>query len=274
MCDALSVPEGDTIFRAAASLRRWIGGRVITAARSVAPGVAAATLVGRTVTRVEARGKSLLVTFDDEVVLHTHMRMTGSWHVYPVGARWQKPARHAVIVLEAADRLAVCFSAPIVELLAAATAERDSGVAELGPDVLVEPLDMAEVRRRAATRPAWLALGELLLDQRVVAGIGNIYRCESLFQCRLHPWTARAAVDDAALDALIGVAARLMRANLIGSGRNFAPGSGHEPPWVYGRSGRPCRRCAALVISRPQGPQARIAYWCPRCQPAPATFDR
>ncbi len=261
------MPEGDTIFRAATSLRRWLVGRQITGARSTVAKVAASALVGDRVGSVEARAKHLLIHFDSGRVLHTHMRMTGSWHLYPAGERWRRPAWQARVVLEAGDRVAVCFNAPVVELLAAGMERAHPSLLGLGPDVLVAPVDLDEVRRRAAGLAPRTEIGDLLLDQRVVSGIGNIYRCETLFLGRLHPRTAIASVDAAALDGLVTTASRLMTANARPSasiGREF--GLGADERWVYGRQRRPCRRCGAPIASERIGSQARIAYWCPRCQ--------
>ena len=268
------MPEGDTILRTARALERWLGGREITAARSQRRTVPATRLVGHTVEGVEARGKHLLIRFSSGDVLHTHMRMTGSWHVYSTGERWRKPGWQARVVLEAGERVAVCFDAPVVELLAAGEEERHPALAGLGPDVLVDPFDVAEVLRRAGRQPPAVPVGALVLDQRVVSGIGNIYRCESLFLAGLHPATPRAAVDDDALVGLVRTAARLMRDNLApaqGFDRRFAPAGGPAGPWVYGRAGRPCHRCRTSVVVGPVGDPPRDAWWCPTCQPARAT---
>ena len=267
------MPEGDTILRTARSLGRWLEGREITAARSQRLQVPAGRLVGRTVEAVEARAKHLLIHLSSGDVLHTHMRMTGSWHVYRAGERWRKPAWQARVVLEAGDRVAVCFEAPVVELLAPGEVERHPSIAGLGPDVLVDPFDTAEVCRRAADRPPGLPVGDLLLDQRVVSGIGNIYRCESLFLAGLHPSTPRSALDDGALAALVGTAATVMRANLepgAGFDRRFSPAGGPRGPWVYRRGGRPCHRCRTPISTALLGDPPRDVWWCPSCQPAPA----
>ena len=263
------MPEGDTILRTARSLARWLEGRTITAARSQRLKVPAARLVGQTVVAVEARAKHLLIRFSDGDVLHTHMRMTGSWHVYSAGERWRKPSWQARAVLEAGDRVAVCFDAPVVELLAAGEDDRHPSLTGLGPDVLVDPFDMAEVLRRIHGEPPERAVGEILLDQRVVSGIGNIYRCESLFLARLHPSTPRSALDDEALTSLVARASRLMRANLApaqGFDRRFAPAGGPRGPWVYGRTGRPCYRCRTGIRTARLGDPPRDAWWCPTCQ--------
>ena len=271
------MPEGDTIFRTAASLRRWLVGRTVTATRSTMPGVSLEGLVGTTVTSVVARGKHLLISFapDDAVeqpgrvcVLRTHMRMTGSWHVYSLADRWQRPTRQARLVVECSDRVAVGFNIPDAQLETEAVIERGRGLRTLGPDVLVEPFEDAEMLRRARLRPPATAVGELLLDQRVVAGIGNIYRNESLFLQGRHPWTPVGSIDGDRLVDLVRQAAALMHANLgPADARDF--GRGASVTWVYRRSGRPCRRCGTAIRSRAQGEQARIAYWCSVCQPEP-----
>jgi endonuclease-8 len=183
------------------------------------------------------------------------MQMTGSWHVYRAGERWRKPAWKAAAVLEAGDRVAVCFDAPVVELLAEREVAAHPALNGLGPDVLRPPIDTAEVRRRTGGRPADLPVGELLLDQQVVSGIGNIWRCEVLFVRKVHPWTPQAALAPVELDALVLEAGRLMAA-------------GRRERWVYGRAGRPCRRCGTPIAVRRSGEGDRNLFWCPTCQGA------
>lgn len=278
------MPEGDTLYRTAATLRRWLGGRTVTDATTTVAGLPARRLVGQTVKAIEANGKHLLVRFDSGQVLHSHMRMSGSWHVYPAGEPWRRPPRQARLVLTCGDRVAVCFNAPVIELLAADAELVHPALSGLGPDVLSDPIDVAGVRARARGRSPDLALGELLLDQRVVAGIGNIWRCEALFVEGFNPWLPQGEITDEQLDALVSTAGGLMRA---GAGIAAAPTTGSAagerdalgaavttsrpgPRWVYKRQGRPCRRCGTLIRSRRQGVQARTAYWCPTCQPGPA----
>jgi endonuclease-8 len=236
-------------------MEKWLGGRTITAARSVRVRVPAEVLVGRTVERVEAQAKHLLVRLSGGLTLHTHMRMTGSWHVYPAGEKWRKPGWQARVVLEAGDRVAVCFNAPVVELLTERDEATHPALTGLGPDVLRPPVDLDEVRRRAATRSRDVSIGELLLDQQVVSGIGNIYRCEALFLCRVHP---RTPWPDAPLDELVTTASKVMLTQL-------------EPTTiyranVYNRTGRPCPRCGTAIEAETYGAQPRTAYWCPSCQ--------
>jgi endonuclease-8 len=159
--------------------------------------------------------------------------------------------------------VAVCFNAPVVELLRPGAATRHPALGGLGPDVLVLPLDLGEVRRRARGGSPDRPLGELLLDQRIVSGIGNIWRCEALFVEGLNPWTPLSAVTDEQLDALVSTAGHLMQASV--ASRTGAP----DGRSVYRRAGRPCPRCRTPVKSRRQGEQGRTAYWCPTCQPDP-----
>ena len=240
------MPEGDTIRRTAAALRERVGGRIVTAARPIR----LASLAGRTLEAVEPVGKHLLMRFSDGWTLHSHMRMTGSWHLYRQGERWRRPEHLARAVLEFEDRVAVCFSAPVLELV------RDGRepIHHLGPDLLAPDVDLdAVVTRARATGP--VGLGELLLDQRVCSGIGNVYKCETL-------WSS-ADLDDAALRAVFATARSAMQANLgPWAPRRFDGRAGA----VHGRRGRPCPRCGTPVRSRAQGEQARLTYWCPRCQ--------
>jgi endonuclease-8 len=262
------VPEGDTLYRTAATLQRWIGGREVTEATTSVPGLAVDRIVGQRVEWAEAWGKHLLVRFTSGQVLHTHLRMSGSWHVYSFGDRWRRPAHQARLMLVCGERVAVCFNAPVVELLAAQAEQVHPALARLGPDVLGETLDLDEVRRRAHGRSPELAVGELLLDQRVVAGIGNIWRCEALFLEGRHPRTPQSALSDEELDRLVTTARDLMRAS-AGIDPRGAAGGRPAPRSVYRRTGRPCRRCGTPVQSALQGEQARRVYWCPTCQPPP-----
>ena len=252
------MPEGDTIFLAARRLDEWLTGRKVTKATTQRDPRRAAVhkLVGQTVTGVEAQAKHLLIRFDSGMTLHTHMKMTGSWHTYRRGERWRKPAHLARLVLEVEpDRVAVCFNAPVIELLAARGEGLHPGLTGLGPDVLKPPVDLDEVRRRAAATEGDLTVGELLLDQRVVSGIGNIWRCESLFVRRLDPFTSRSSLTDDELDALVLAASDLLQRSI---------GDRRPEPKVYGRTRRPCYRCRTPIQAASLG--TRTVYWCPSCQ--------
>ena len=241
------MPEGDTIWRTAAGLREWVAGRVVTAARPDR----LAGLAGRTLEAVEPVGKHLLMRFSGGWTLHSHMRMRGSWHRYRAGERWQRPEWEARAVLEFDDRVAVCFSAPVLDLVR----EGREPVGHLGPDLLAPDLRLEEVVARArAVGP--LALGELLLDQRVAAGIGNIHRCETLWRRRLDPWQSAADLSDEELGAVFLDARQGLQAAVRGRVRTA----------VAGRAGRSCPRCEHRIECRPQGSPPRFTYYCPTCQ--------
>ena len=259
------MPEGDTIHRAAARLRPVLEGRTLT--RFEAPRVVGRTpSVGSTVTSVEAKGKHLLIAFSDGLTLHTHMRMTGSWHIYRSGERWQKaPWMARAIVAVDSGYEAVCFNAPVVEVHDQRDPSPRPGLAALGPDLCLDDVDLdaAVERMRPLAGPAD-EIGNVLLDQRVAAGIGNIYKSETLFACGVDPFTPVGELDDAGRRRLLATASRLLRANL-GSGPRTTTQGGLA---VYGRTGRPCRRCGTPVRSARQG-QNRMTYWCPSCQRRP-----
>ncbi len=263
------MPEGDTILRAARTLARVLEGRRIEKFRSPLPQLSHADLAGHTVVGVEPRGKHLLFLFDDGRALHSHMRMTGSWHVYRPGEAWQKPERLARVVLETESFVTVCFNAPVVELLSPSDLAHHPSLSRLGPDVLAPLFDAKGARERLKAMPA-AAIGEALLAQGAIAGIGNIYKSESLFVSRLSPFSLVGSLPDERLDGVIGAARRLMSANLGSSARTTTTGrAGPAGPryWVYDRSGRPCLVCGARVRMRRQGDGGRSTYWCPRCQP-------
>jgi endonuclease VIII len=242
--------EGDTILRIANALRPRFVGKQLTEARPEKFG----RLVGTTVTDVEARGKHLLIHFDNGLALHSHMRMTGSWQIYRPGEPWRKPAWMAKAVLGTDDAVAVLFNAPVAELRRERELNHD--LAHLGPDILAPTLDMEEILKRAR-RSERQALGELLLDQRVAAGIGNIYKCESLWRLQLDPWMPATELDDEALAGLYRTARELM----VGALRRRPPHA------VHGKAGRSCPRCLGRVGYRNQGDPPRLTYFCPGCQP-------
>lgn len=260
------MPEGDTIHRSAATLQRALLGRALT--RLEAPRLPRdMPAPGTVVTDVEARGKHLLIGFDDDHVLHTHMRMTGSWHVYRVGARWQR-GRHRVRVLLADEQVqAVCFDAPVVELLDRDAVARHPVLRRLGPDLCLPDPDLDEALARMGRIPEPdRILVEVLLDQRVAAGVGNVYASELAFLAGVHPLTRLHDVDEATRRQLLEDATRWLRFNLTRSSRTTVPGAPDGTVWVYGRDGRPCRRCGTPIAGAKVGDGARPTYWCPRCQ--------
>lgn len=266
------MPEGDTIFRTADVLRAALVGRRITGARAQArPGLRRVPDLSRvlaaTVVSVEPRGKHLLIGFDNGLTLRTHLRMSGSWHRYRPGEPWRRPAREASAILETAASVAVAFNTPTVELLTDADLRRSRPLHELGPDLLSRDFDTDEALHRLRERDGE-ELGNALLDQRAIAGIGNVYKSELAFLERLDPWAQVAAFDDAELLGVLRNARRLLAANVRGGARVTTESAARgEALWVYGRAGRPCRRCGTAIRSARQGELARLTYWCPRCQP-------
>jgi endonuclease-8 len=264
------VPEGDTIWRAARTLHRALAGDTVVAARSAVRGLAGEALVGRSVVSVESLGKNLLIRFDDGRTLHTHMRMSGSWHLYRPGERWQRPERQARVVLETGRFVAVCFAAPVVELLAKDGERRHPGLSRLGPDLLSAGFDPAEARRRLRALGD-RTIGEALLAQSAVAGIGNVYKSETLFLCAIDPFRRVRELSDDELDRVVARARALMSANLGAQARATRSGPGSERTWVYRRRGRPCLRCGTTIRMRRQGEAGRSTYWCPSCQSSSRT---
>jgi endonuclease-8 len=272
------MPEGDTIYRAARTLRQALVGRELIRFDTTVPGlqaVAARRLLGQTVDDVQPRGKHLLHWFQPSgLALHTHMRMTGSWHLYRAGERWRKPQRQARVVLAVRDWTAVCFSAPVVELLSGAQVARHPSLSALGPDALASQVDLVQARRRLDAREDW-TIADALLDQRVLAGVGNVYKCEVLFLHATDPWLRVADIDPRTRDDLLATAVRLLRANVAVRSpavrTTTAPSPGRpnaDRLNVYGRAGRPCPRCNTRVRVAAQGAHARLIYWCPGCQTA------
>lgn len=260
------MPEGDTIFRAASTLRRALAGQAVMRVGGSAAGVAAARppLAGRRIDDVRAAGKHLLMRFDDGRTLRTHMRMAGSWHLYRPGEPWQKPERGARVVLETAERVAVCFHAPEVELLPPG-GEARSAAGRLGPDLLAHDASIEDIAAAWASRPD-LPIGVAVMRQHLAAGIGNVYKSETLFLCGIDPFRQVGDLGEDALLEIARTARRLMRANLEGRApRTTRPGPGGRL-WVYGRSGRRCYRCGAVIRMRRQGEDGRSTYFCGTCQ--------
>lgn len=274
------MPEGDTIFRAARTLHRALAGRSVTAFESGFPALNRihddAPITGRTIEKVAAAGKHLLMHFSGDLVLRTHMRMNGSWHIYRSGERWQRPRRDLRIRIEAGDFEAVGFNIPVAEFIRAAALTRHRELRRLGPDLLATEFDAADAARRLRER-ASLPIADALLDQRVVAGIGNVYKSEVLFICRINPFARVGEVSDAQLTGIIETARRVLRSNVSndlapmttysGFRRTTRRASPQERLWVYGRARFPCRKCATPIRVRKHGLDARLTYWCPRCQP-------
>jgi endonuclease-8 len=269
------MPEGDTLARTAAGLRPYLNGRIVNAARAQGPGPVPQVhrLIGQRIDGVDAQGKNLLIRFDGGLELRTHLRMHGSWHRYRPGERWRRPPARARLVLEVDGSVAVCFDAPVVELFEQRTEALHPSLSRLGPDLAKPEFDASEALARLRhPERADTDIAVALLDQRVMAGIGNVYKSEILWIEQVSPFALVRDLDDATLDRLIATARRLMLENVDArrgpervttAGDRGAPG----PVYVYGRGGRPCRRCSTPIASREQGQDLpRLTYWCPVCQ--------
>lgn len=272
------MPEGDTIYRTAEVLRRALEGDVVVAARGRPGGAQLERVIGRRVSGIDTRGKHLLIDFDSGLTLHTHLRMNGAWHRYRPGERWKADPSAAVAVIETDRTVAVCFEAPTVELMERRAVALHPVLSRLGPDLLDSSFDfdLAYERLHAPDRDA-LTIAEALLDQNVVAGIGNVYRSEILFIERTDPFAPARSIGRADAQRLIESAIGLLRANLDGGERitmpdasGASPGSrvGRRNPrkWVYARTGRPCWRCGHSIRATRIGDLPRRLYWCPTCQ--------
>ncbi len=257
------MPEGDTIHHAAGRIRPVLAGRVpdeiVTPQHRHARDRWPQRLEGRSVESVTARGKHLLIGFEGGLVLHSHLRMTGLWSVRGAGERWPRPRHRAWLVMRAGDSAVVQFDGPLLELITAARARADRRLATLGPDIVAERFDEALVLRRLREDDPTRPVGDALMDQRTVAGIGNIWKSEACFGAAIDPWRRAGDVSDDELLAIVREARPRMRASAAG---------GHTvvEHLVYGRAGRPCPRCGAPIRRRGQGDGNRSTYWCPSCQ--------
>jgi endonuclease-8 len=276
------MPEGDTIFRAARALNRALAGRVVTAFETSLAKLGSVDdqhpIAGRTLERVEARGKWCLIFFSGDLILLTHMRMSGSWHIYRTGERWRAPRSAMRIVITCGDVQAVGFSIPVAEFHTARSLERSAHVRDLGLDVLAATYRVDEgaraLREYGSAHPD-AEIGNVLLNQHVIAGIGNIYKSETLFAAQVNPFRRMRTIGDRELERVVEIAQRYMQANVAEGKGEANPGTRGTTGamnrgarlWVYRRQGQECRRCGAIIEMRRQGTGARSTYWCPSCQP-------
>jgi endonuclease-8 len=253
------MPEGDSIYRAAKGLHRALAGKTVTSFETVLPKLARidedAPLKGRTIESVTSAGKNLIIEFSGDLHLHTHMKMSGSWHIYRPGERWQRPHRDMRIVIGTDEFVAVAFNVPVAEFHTSRTLARDDDLRRIGPDLLGATFDRDEALRRIREHPD-KEIANVLLNQRVIAGIGNIWKSETLFDAGIDPFTHVSDLDDAQLEKIIASALKLLRRSADGRAE-FA---------VYSRGGDPCRKCRTPIRYRKQGEDARGTYWCPKCQ--------
>jgi endonuclease-8 len=276
------VPEGDTIFRAARTLNKALAGKKITRFESAFPRLTRihvdTPIDGRVVESVVARGKWIEMSLSGGLVLVTHMLMNGSWHIYRPGAgeRWKRPSRDMRVLIATEDFIAVAFNIQVAEFYDATEMDAESPSRQIKADFLSEDFDEEEANRQLRSAGEMEA-GEALLQQRLVAGIGNVYKSEVCFACRVHPFRRMSAVSDESIRCMVHTARRFLLANVADtSGEAIVTYTGFrrttrraDPAdrlWVYGRAGQPCRRCGTPIESRKQGLDARITFWCPQCQ--------
>ncbi len=282
------MPEGDTIYRSARALDKALRGKTVTGFETALAQLASVDdnepVAGRTIEKIEARGKWLLMYFSGDLILTTHMLMSGSWHIYRAGERWRGPRRAMRAVIRTADFEAVAFNVPVAKFFTERTLARNSAIPKLGPDLLGP--EAAESQARARMLENIRARGEeevanVLLNQRVMAGLGNVYKVEVCFLCGVHPFRKVSSLSPAEMECILDQSRRLLSENVQGgSGERIVTYTGARRTtgrsdtgarlWAYGRQGQPCRRCGTAILMRKQGPDARSTYWCPQCQPGDA----
>ncbi len=279
------MPEGDTIYRSARAMQRALGGKLCTGFEAGLAPLARvnddAPLAGRMIEKVEARGKWLLVHFSGDLILVTHMLMCGSWHLYKTGEKWWMGRDRMRAVIRTADWQAVAFNVPVAEFHTARSLARYSQIPKLGVDALSEGYTVekgvAKLREYGLAHPE-AEIAVVLLNQRVIAGLGNVYKSEVAFAAGVNPFRAMSTMTDRELEVMAEVSQKWLKVNVIdGAGDGIVTYSGNRRTmnssnredrlWVYGRQGQECRRCGAVVQMRKQGEQARSTYWCGGCQP-------
>ena len=279
------MPEGDTIYRSARAMQRALGGKLCTGFETGLAKLARVNddtpLTGRLIEKVDARGKWLLVHFSGDLILVTHMLMSGSWHLYRASEKWWMGRDRMRAVIHTEDWQAVAFNVPVAEFHTARSLERYSQIPKLGIDLLGNEYTIASgitrLRDYGQQHPE-AEIAVVLLNQRVLAGLGNVYKSEVAFAAGVNPFRAMATLTDREVEVMADVAQRWMKVNVAdGAGEGIVTYAGNRRTtgnsnredrlWVYGRQGQECRRCGAVIEMRKQGEQARSTYWCPGCQP-------
>jgi endonuclease-8 len=257
------VPEGDTIHHAANRLRPILAGGVPDELLTPHPRFAMdrwpERLAGRSVTSVDAHGKHLFIRFEGDMAIHSHLRMTGAWSTYRAGQPWRRSPKRAWLVARARGHEAVQFDGPVLELMTESRTRFDQRLAALGPDVLADELDEATFLRRLRADDPTRPIGDALLDQRTIAGIGNLWKAEGFWSAGIDPWRPAAQVGDDEVLAVVRATRPLMQE----SARN---GFTARPRAVYNLAGRPCPRCGTRIRERGQWEDNRKTFWCPGCQ--------
>jgi endonuclease-8 len=277
------MPEGDTIFRSARALHKALAGTCVTEfVTEFAPLAAvhdSTPVTGRMIQQVESRGKWLLVHFSGDLILVTHMLMSGSWHIYRRGERWRCGRSHMRVLLANNTFEAVAFDVPVARFYTANSLARNSAIPRLGPDPLRTDFSAGEAAARITAHPQE-EIANVLLNQEVVAGLGNVFKSEVCFVCGVSPFARVQDLRPDEIVALVAAAGRLMTINVsdaasggvityTGARRTRHVSDAGARLWVYGRRGQACRRCGVTILMRKQGSSARSTYWCPQCQPLP-----
>jgi len=281
------MPEGDTIFRAARTLNRALAGKVVTGFESNLPKLSRVDsdsgIAGRSIREVKAKGKWIIMQFSEDLVLLTHMLMSGSWHIYRPGEPWQRRRIDMRIVVKTDEIWAVAFNVPIAEFHTADTLRRREGFRSLGQDVLSADFDSSQSVARLRDL-AQLEVGEALLNQSLMAGLGNVFKSEICFACRVNPFRKIAELKLEEVECLVRTARKFLLANVTatsgnqmvtytGLRRTTGRANNSERLWVYGRRNEPCHRCGTAIESHKQGTEARTSFWCPHCQPYDARIN-
>ena len=278
------MPEGDMVFRSARTLERALAGSTVIGFETAYAPLASvhdnAPVTGRAIENVESRGKWLLMYFSGDLILVTHMLMSGSWHIYRTGERWHKSRAHMRIVIRTEKYEAVAFDVPVAQFHTHRSLARHPAIPRLGPDLAGSSFRQEDARARLRAE-VQEEIGNVLLNQRVLAGIGNVFKSEICFVCGINPFRPVASLSGPEVDMLLDASHRLMQANVreespsgivtyTGPRRTTRANDPAARLWVYRRRGKECRRCGAIILMRKQGPGARSTYWCPDCQPANA----
>jgi endonuclease-8 len=277
------MPEGDTIFRAARTLNQALAGQLVTGFETQLPKLSRVDfdtpLTGRTVEKVESHGKWMLMHFSGDLILLTHMLMSGSWHIYRPGESWQRRPIDMRILVKTGKIWAVAFNVPVAEFHTADTLRRRDGFRTLGQDVLAPEFDSAEAVAELRSHPG-LEVGVALLTQSIMAGLGNVFKSEVCFACGVNPFRRVASLSAEELVCVVDTARKFLLANVTetsgdhivtysGMRRTTGRANAEERLFVYRRRNEPCRHCGTAIESRKQGLGARTTFWCPQCQPIP-----
>lgn len=256
------MPEGDTILWAATRMRPVLEGHGVEVVHThprFGRGRWQQRLSGHVVKAIETHGKNLFVVFDNDLLLHSHLRMTGLWDVRPVGGRWRRAPSRAWLVLRAGTQEVLQYDGPVLELMTSGRRRFDQRLAALGPDILAGEFDASGFLKRLRSTDQQRPIGDALLDQRIIAGIGNIWKAESCWAASVDPWRAVGSLSDQqAVELVEGVRPRMLLSGTQGHRAVRTP--------IYRHAGEPCPRCRTPIAARGQGDENRTTYWCPGCQ--------